>query len=308
MRGGAATMGLAGAEAGVLRRRRRFPVLRAILHSRPATVGWLLLIAFVLMAAIGPSLAPHDPTQQQLLLRLRAPSFRLGADHFHPMGTDQLGRDIFSRVIYGSRISLLIGFTVVISGGVIGCGVGIAAGYFRGWVERIAMRVVDIYLAFPFILLALIVIAVLGASLTNLILVLAFTGWVNYARVARGEVLSLREREYVVAARVMGARSGRILVRHLLPNIMPTIIVLASLQIGGVVIQAGALSFLGLGVPPPTPDWGRMLAEGRDYMATAWWLATFPGLALVLLVLSVNLVGDWLRDYLDPQRQGGGGS
>lgn len=286
------------------RQRRALAILPAILRSRAATVGCLLLGLFVLMAIVGPFLAPDDPTAQHILFRLKPPSLSLAANQFHPMGTDQLGRDIFSRVIYGSRISLLIGFSVVAVGSVIGCGLGIVAGYYGGWVDRIVMRVVDIYMAFPFILLALIVIAVLGASLLNLILVLTLTGWVSYARVVRSEALALREREFVVAARVAGANGWHLLLRHVLPNVYPTLIVLASLEVGAVVIQEGALSFLGLGIQPPTPDWGRMLADGRDYIATAWWLATFPGIALVLLVLSVNLVGDWLRDELDPRRRG----
>ena len=284
--------------------RRRTRALAAIGRSRTGTVGWAILGFFVLMATIGPFLTPHDPTAQDLRQRMVSPSLGLGDASFHPMGTDQLGRDIFTRVVYGSRISLFIGFAVVALGSVIGAGVGIGAGFRRGWTDRIAMRVVDIYLAFPFVLLALIVIGVLGPSLTNLVVVLALTGWVNYARVIRGEVLSLREREFVVAARVMGASTWRILLRHLLPNVASTLIVLASLELARVVIQEGSLSFLGLGVQPPTPSWGRMLSEGRDYVATAWWLATFPGLAIVLLVLSVNLVGDWLRDELDPRRRG----
>ena len=286
----------------VMPRRRR--VLAAIGRSRTATVGWVILVCFLLMAAIGPFLAPHDPTAQNLRLRTAPPAVGLDEASFHPLGTDQLGRDIFTRVIYGARISIFVGFAVVALGGAIGAAVGIVAGYRRGWVDRIAMRLVDIYLAFPFVLLALIVIGVLGPSLANLVVVLALTGWVNYARVIRGEVLSLREREFVVAARVMGAPTWRILARHLLPNVASTLIVLASLELARVVIQEGSLSFLGLGVQPPTPSWGRMLSEGRDYIATAWWLATFPGLAILLLVLSVNLVGDWLRDELDPRRRG----
>jgi peptide/nickel transport system permease protein len=295
---------LDAASRPVPRPRRIRRLLSIVGRSRAATLGWALLILFVLTALVGPFLAPDNPTKQNLRLRMEPPTFSLEAGRFHPMGTDQLGRDIFSRVIYGSRISLLIGVAVVVTGGILGCGLGIAAGYYGGWADRIIMRLVDIYLAFPFILLALIVIAVLGTSLRNLILVLALTGWVSYARVIRSEALALREREFIVAARVMGASGPAILGRHILPNVYPSLIVLASLEVGAVVIQEGSLSFLGLGVQPPTPSWGRMLAEGRDYIATAWWLATFPGLALVLLVLSVNLVGDWLRDELDPRRRG----
>jgi peptide/nickel transport system permease protein len=296
--------GLDAASRPASRPRRVRRLLSVVGRSRAATLGWAILILFVLAALVGPFLAPDDPTKQNLRLRMEPPTFSLQADGFHPMGTDQLGRDIFSRVIYGSRISLMIGVSVVVTGGVLGCGLGVAAGFYGGWADRIIMRLVDIYLAFPFILLALIVIAVLGTSLRNLILVLALTGWVSYARVIRSEALALREREFVVAARVMGASGSAILGRHILPNVYPSLIVLASLEVGAVVIQEGSLSFLGLGVQPPTPSWGRMLAEGRDYIATAWWLATFPGLALVLLVLSVNLVGDWLRDELDPRRRG----
>jgi peptide/nickel transport system permease protein len=294
---------LAG-EAEATPERRRRQILKSIGRSRAGTVGWAILAFYILVAAIGPFLTLHDPNEQDLRQRMAPPSFGLDAETFRPMGSDQLGRDILTRVIYGARISIFIGIAVVALGGIIGVGVGIVAGFRRGWVDRVAMRLVDIYLAFPFVLLALIVIGVLGPSLTNLIVVLAITGWVNYARVIRSEVLSLREREFIVASQVMGAPSQRIFTRHLLPNVAPTVIVLASLELARVVILEGSLSFLGLGVQPPTPSWGRMLAEGRDYIATAWWLATFPGLAILFLVLSVNLVGDWMRDEFDPRRRG----
>lgn len=278
--------------------------LRRVLRSRAGTVGWIILLFFLALGIVGPFIAPHDPTAQDILKRNLPPTFELSSDQFHPMGTDQLGRDILSRVIYGSRISLIIGVVVVTLGGGLGCALGIIAGYYKGWADRILMRLVDIFLAFPFILLALVVIAALGPSFTNMILVLVITGWVNYARVIRSEVLAIREREFITASRVVGATGPWILLRHIFPNVIPTLIVIATLELARVIILESALSFLGLGVQPPTPSWGRMLAEGRDYVATAWWLATFPGLALLFMILSVNLVGDWLRDYLDPRRRG----
>jgi peptide/nickel transport system permease protein len=255
----------------------------------------------VLTAALAPLLSPHDPLRQDLERRAGAPTragLRMGA---HPLGNDQLGRDILSRLIHGSRVSLGVGIVAVILGGTIGVGLGITAGYFGGWPDRLIMRVADIQLAFPFILLAMAIIAVAGPGIAKLIVVLALSGWVTYARVVRSEVLSVREREFVAAARAIGLRDGRIMLRHVLPNVAAPIIVVATLELARVVILEAALSFLGLGVQPPTPSWGRMLADGRDFLATAWWISTFPGLAIMALVLGVNLVGDWLRDVLDPR-------
>jgi len=255
----------------------------------------------ILVAVFAPVLAPHDPYAQHLELRAGAPTLSWSTAGAYPLGNDQLGRDILSRLIYGSRISLLVGAVAVVLGGAAGVALGLAAGYFGGWPDRLIMRAADIQLAFPFILLAMAIIAVAGPGLVKLVAVLALSGWVTYARVVRSEVLSVREREFVQAARAMGVHDGRIVARHILPNVAAPIIVVATLELARVVILEAALSFLGLGVQPPAPSWGRMLADGRDFLATAWWISTFPGLAIMALVLGVNLVGDWLRDMLDPR-------
>jgi peptide/nickel transport system permease protein len=277
-------------------------MLRAIWRSPAGLFGWTVLVLFVIVGVLGPWIAPYDPTLQNLVGRLSPPTLVPTANGLpHLLGTDELGRDILSRLLVGSRITLLVSLAAVVVGGTVGCALGLVAGYYGGWLERIIMRLVDIQLAFPFILLALLVIAVLGPSLSNLILVLAFTSWVDYARVTRAETLSIREREFVQAARSIGATDWRILTLHILPNVCSTVIVIMTLQLAKVIILEASLSFLGLGVQPPTPSWGRMLADGRDFVATAWWLAAFPGLAILLLVLSVNLVGDWLSIYLNPR-------
>jgi peptide/nickel transport system permease protein len=264
-------------------------------------VGWTLLGAVIAVAVFAPVLAPHDPLHQDLDLRAGAPTITRFGPGAHPLGNDQLGRDMLSRLIYGSRVSLVVGSIAVLLGGSVGVTLGVAAGYFGGWADRLIMRTADVQLAFPFILLAMIIVAVAGPGITRLIGVLALSGWVTYARVVRSEVLSVREREFVQAARAVGLRDGRIMLRHILPNVTAPVIVVATLELARVVILEAALSFLGLGVQPPTPSWGRMLADGRDFLATAWWISTFPGLAIMALVLGVNLVGDWLRDVLDPR-------
>jgi len=219
----------------------------------------------------------------------------------HPLGADELGRDILARIVYGSRVTLMIAAAAVVLGGVVGTLLGIVAGYYRGMVDRILMRIVDVQLALPLMLLALLVIAALGPSTLNLILVLALTSWLRYARIIRGQVLALREREFVLSAHAIGASTWRIMRKHLLPNVLTSALVVATLELARVIIMDAALSFLGLGVQPPNPSWGRMLADGRVYISTAWWIVTFPGLAILLTVLSVNLLGDWLRDYFDPK-------
>jgi len=276
-------------------------MLRAIRRSPAACLGWVVLTLFVALGIAGPLVAPYSPTAQDLTGRLAPPTVDVVRPGVHLLGTDQLGRDILSRLIVGSRVTLVVALVAVFTGGTLGCALGVVAGYYRGWTERVIMRVVDIQLAFPFILLALIIIAVLGPSLPNLVLVLAVTSWVDYARVVRAEVLSIREQEFVEAARAIGVRDVRLLPRHILPNVYTAVIVIATLQIAKVVLLEASLSFLGLGIQPPTPSWGRMLAEGRDFVASAWWLAAFPGLAILLLVLSVNLVGDWLAVYFNPR-------
>lgn len=241
------------------------------------------------------SIATYSPTEQDLFNRLAAPSMK------HPMGTDQLGRDIFSRILYGARISLRIGLTVVSITLAIGTTVGVVAGYAGGWVDEALMRFVDVLLAFPGILLALVIAGILGPSLTNIMIALAVVGWTQYARVIRGSVLSVKENEYVKSAQLMGVTTPRLLARHVLPNVITPVIVLATMDMAYVILGTAGLSFLGLGAQPPTPEWGTMLAGGRDYVTTAWWIVNFPGLAIMITVLGFNLLGDGLRDVLDPR-------
>jgi peptide/nickel transport system permease protein len=270
-----------------------------------ALAGLAVIVATVLVAAAAPALAPTDPVRNDLLARLTPPMWLAGGDRAHPLGTDTLGRDVLSRLIYGARVSLVVGLAAVAMAGVIGVALGLVAGYYRGWLDDSLMRLGDIHLAFPVLLLGVALLSVLGASLANLILVLALSGWVTYARIVRGETLSLVEREFVAAARALGAKDLHVLSRHILPNVWPPIIVVATFSVARVIIAEASLSFLGLGIPPPAPSWGAMLDEGRNYITTGWWLALFPGLAILALVLGVNLVGDWLRDLLDPRLERG---
>lgn len=274
----------------------------ALLRSRSGLFGMVLLVAFVGAALLAPVLDLPNPVRGDLKARLAPPTWTsLFSPGAHPLGTDQLGRDILSRIIHGSQITLAVAASAVVLGGIVGVFLGIVAGYRGGMVDRILMRLVDIQLAIPLMLLALLVVAALGPSLSNLIVVLAVTSWIRYARIIRGQVLSLREREFVLAARAISAPTSRIMLRHILPNVLTPALVVATLELARIIIMDAALSFLGLGVQPPTASWGRMLAEGRTYISSAWWIVTFPGLAILLTVLSVNLVGDWLRDYFDPR-------
>lgn len=277
---------------------RRF--LRKLVGSRIAAAAAMTLALVVLLALVGPWLAPHDPNQLDVLARFAPPAWLEGGSTDHLLGTDSLGRDTLSRLILGARVSLLVGLAAVAIGGLIGTTLGLIAGYFGGRVDAVVMRLVDVQLAFPGILLALTVLALLGRSLGNLILVLGIVQWAQYARLVRGHVLSVREQEYVEGARSLGARGGRIVVRHIFPNSTAPIIVIGSFSVATTILAESALSFLGLGVPPSVPTWGGMLSEGRDHLVRAWWLAIFPGLAITLTVLSINLLGDWMRDVLDP--------
>jgi peptide/nickel transport system permease protein len=259
-----------------------------------------ILVLLVAMAVFAPLVAPLDPNQQNLLARLKPPGF-VARGVTYLLGSDELGRDVLRRVIYGARVSLLVAFASVILSGIFGSVLGMVAAFYRGWVETIIMRIVDIVLSIPAILLAIITVAVVGPSLYTVVVVLAFTRWPRYARVAYGQTLSVANMPYVRLSRFMGARWPRLLGRHLLPNIAGPLIVVATLEFGLMVLFEAGLSFLGLGVQPPTSSWGAMLSVGRNYVATAWWIATFPGLALFLLVLSINLIGDYTRDRLDPR-------
>jgi len=278
-------------------------VLRELLRNKAALAGLLVLGVVAASAVLAPLVAPTDPTAQEITSRLKPPGWISPEGRFSVLGTDHLGRDILSRLIFGARISLVIGLSAVAIAGTLGTLMGLAAGYRGGRVDDLCMRLTDTMLAMPFILLALAVIAVLGPSLRNIIIVLGITSWVSYARVVRAEVLTLRTREFVAAAQVLGGGGGRIVFRHLLPNVLTPVIVIATLEVARMIILESALSFLGLGIPPPTPTWGGMLADGRAYLSTAWWLATFPGLCIMLTVLGINLLGDWLRDVLDPRLQ-----
>ena len=273
----------------------RTGVMWLLRRMRLAAVGLFVLALAVVAAVFAPWLAPHDPAAVSLVDRLLPP---LSASHF--FGTDALGQDVLSRVIFGARISLLVGFCAVAISGAIGVSLGLLSGFFGGWVDAGIMRVSEIQLAFPTIILYVAVMAVVGPGLEKLIAVIGIVGWVQYARVERAMTLSLRELEYVQAARALGASNGWIMLRHILPNTLGPLTVVASFGLASTIVIEASLSFLGLGVPPSVASWGSMLSDGRDYLRAGWWVATFPGLALTLCVLAVNLLGDWLRDELDP--------
>jgi len=269
--------------------------MKRLLRNFAFTAGLLLTVALVLVAIAAPLLAPFDPNAQDTVRRLEPPS------HGHLLGLDDLGRDVLSRIIWGSRVSLRVGFSVVILASLIGVTLGAMAGYFGGWMDTLIMRITDILLAFPGILLAIALVAVLGPSLNNVVLALVVIGWVGYARLVRGQVLKVREMEYVVAARAIGARSPRVIMRHVLPNVINPLIVMATLGLAGTILSEAALSFLGLGVQPPTPSWGAMLTSGRRYLGLANHLAVWPGIAIMLAVMGLNFLGDGLIDALDPK-------
>ncbi len=279
------------------------PAVRPPTRWRPGLWLPLLVVAFFVLAALlAPLIAPYDPNAQNLLARMKAPGTTSRAFHYL-LGSDELGRDLLTRLIYGARVSLMVAFAAALLSGTVGVLLGMLAGYLRGWVEIVIMRVVDVFLSIPAILLAIITVAVLGPGLVNVVVVLALTRWPRYARVAYGQTLGIANAPYVRLATLMGASAPRILLRHVLPNIMGAVTVVATLEFGLMVLFEAGLSFLGLGVQPPTASWGSMLSTGRNYLASAWWIATFPGLCLFLLVLSINLIGDDLRDRFDPRLQ-----
>ena len=261
----------------------------------------IVIVGFSIIAISAPLIAPYSAYEMTLTDRLKPPFWETGGSLSHPLGTDALGRDLLSRIIFGSRVSLLVALLTLLLGGVIGASIGIVSGYFGGRVDAVLMRAADSTMSFPIILFAIILMVSLGPKTSNVILGIGLVLWARIARVIRGEVLSLRERDFIAQARIVGCSSMRIMTHHLFPNIFSTLMVLLTLQLGWVIIVEASLSFLGAGVPPPEPAWGSMVADGRDYLTTAWWLSTLPGGAIVLVVLALNLFGDWLRDTLDPK-------
>lgn len=275
--------------------------MRAFASNRLALGSAVVVGLFVLMAVFAPLVAPHDPADTNLLRRLQPPAWAPGGDWAYPLGCDALGRDILSRIIYGARVSIFIGAAVVFVATTIGILAGLAAGYLRGWVDVAISRLVDILLGFPYLIFAIGLMAMMGPGLGNIILALVYKEWVIPCRVVRGETLAARELEYVEAARAIGASRGYIMLREILPNILSPVIVVSTIRMAHVIILEASLSFLGLGVQPPTASWGAMVADGRAFILQAWWVSTFPGVAILLLVLAINVASQGLRDAFDPR-------
>lgn len=277
--------------------------LRELRQDKAGAFGLLVMLALVVIAIAAPVLAPHDPAAQSLGTRLQPPFWYENGDWTHPLGTDNLGRDLLSRIIFGSRISLIVGLSVVAAAGLFGVVMGLLAGYRGGRTDSAIMRVVDTQISFPGLLLAIILLAVLGPSLRTVIVVLAINGWMIYARITRGVVLSVRETPYVEAAELVGCRPRRVVFRHILPNLTSPLLTIGILEFARIVLAEAALSFLGLGIQPPQVSWGLDVAAGKNYMFNAWWLVTFPGVAIALTVLGVNLLASWLRIVFDPRER-----
>jgi ABC-type dipeptide/oligopeptide/nickel transport system permease subunit len=301
-------MAISQALPAALARPARRPRRGRLGELRAGLAGFVIVLLVTGAAVTAPWLAPHDPYAQNVAERLKPPLWLAGGDWVHPLGTDPLGRDLLSRIVYGSRISVTAGALAVLLSGSLGVALGLAAGYFGGRIDAAVSNLVEVMMAFPFLLLALAAIAILGPGFGNIVLVLGVTGWPIYTRVVRAETLNLREREFVASARALGTPALRMIWRHNVPNLAGTIIVMASLEVARMIILESFLSFLGLGIPPEVPSWGGMLGEGRVYVLTRWWLATFPGLAIFATTLGINLLGDGLRDFLDPYRARGGAS
>jgi len=271
-------------------------IIKRILENWYTLLAVSILLAIFFMALGAPLISPYSPIDGSLQERLKPP-LSMG----HLLGTDTLGRDLLSRIIYGARVSMAVGVTAVLIAGLFGTLLGLISGFYGGWIDRILMRFVDMQLSFPFVVLALTIAAILGPSFRNIIITLAVSSWVIYARLVRGEVLGIKEKQYIQAAFTIGLPDWRIIAIHILPNALSAVIVLSSLEVGRMIIAEAAISFLGFGIQPPTAAWGNMLSEGQDYMMTSWWLTVFPGLAIVITTLAVNIVGDTLRDKLDPK-------
>lgn len=274
---------------------------KSLKESKTGMLGAGIVLLVIVVACTATIISPHDPVKQDIINKMMDPAWCEDASWEHVLGTDQLGRDILSRLIYGSRVTLLVAFSGTILAGAIGVFLGAISGYYGGWVDAIIMRLVDIQLSFPFILLALFIAAVLGPGLQNIILIAALSTWVRYARLVRGEILSVKEMEYIEAVRSLGGSNIRIIFYHILPNVISPVIVIATLEMAKIILMEASLSYLGLGVPIEIPTWGRMLSDSRVHLVTSPWMAIWPGLAITLTVLGVNLLGDWLRDYLDPK-------
>ena len=268
---------------------------KRLLRNRGAFAGLLVLLALIAIAILAPAIAPFGPYEQDLGARLLPPSLH------HPLGTDDLGRDIFSRILYGSRITLMMAVLVAVIAGPLGLLVGATSGYLGGWVDVVAMRVVDVFLSFPSLILALAFVAALGAGIENAVIAIALSAWPPIARLARAEALTVRNSDYIAAARLQGASPLRIIVLHVMPICVPSVVIRITLNMAGIILTAAGLGFLGLGAQPPSAEWGAMLASGRQFMLTNWWLAATPGAAIMVVSLAFNLLGDGLRDVLDPR-------
>jgi peptide/nickel transport system permease protein len=272
--------------------------LRQFVRNRSAVVGLVILVAMVLAAVFAPYLTPYDPIETNFRARYLPPSIE------HPMGTDRVGRDVATRILFGARISLRVGLIAVAIAVVFGTAIGLVSGYYRGWLDEVLMRFIDVVMAMPSILLAIAIVFALGPNLFNVMIAIGIATLPNYARVVRSSVLSARENVYVESARASGMGDFGIIIKHIFPNVLAPILVLATLGLGTAILSVAALSFLGLGAAPPTPEWGVLISDGRDSIGSAWWISTFPGLAIMVVVLAVNLVGDGLRDALDPRMRG----
>ncbi|MFM1653280.1 ABC transporter permease [Brevibacillus sp. B_LB10_24] len=278
--------------------------LQLLFQSKTGTVGAIITLIVCLVGIFAPQISPYTPDEINPAHMLVPPFWVEGGTSEHILGTDQMGRDIVSRIIYGTQISLLVGVCSVVLSGLIGLFIGLISGYYGKWIDIVSMRLVDAFLAIPNILFTLVVLGVVGPGVVTLIFVIGVTNWVSYARIVRGEVLSIKEREFVKAARTIGVSNRMIIMRHIFPNILSSFIVISTLTVATTILLEASLSFLGLGIQPPTVSWGGMLSDGRNYLATNWWLATFPGLAITFTVLGIIFLGDWLRDILDPHSQG----
>ncbi|CAN5279917.1 MAG: ABC transporter permease [Chloroflexia bacterium] len=285
--------------------RHRTPkMVRSLFKNKLAVIGVVILFVMIVAAVAAPVLTDHNPRAGRIIESKTPPVWSEGGSRDHLLGTDALGRDILTRILYGARISLAVGVSAVLMAGVIGISLGLLSGYYGGRLDDVIMRIADIQLAIPFILLAIAILTALGQGLDKIIITLGISGWVTYGRVVRGQVLSWREKEFVEAARAIGARNISIMFKHILPNVVASIIVIGSFAVANTILAEASLSFLGLGVSPDVPTWGGMVSAGRDQIITGeWWIYTFPGVAIMLTVLGINVVGDWLRDYLDPRLQ-----